>query len=183
MEKKKEDQKKQGKEIGKLQKDLYDVTAALNELNEQGQEGGGTLQLADSQLKEYHRIKEEAGLKTAKLRDEKEVYDSQQQADVEAQKNLEENLLESINLEQQLASQEEEMQAWLKRFLYSFGKNTKELSKVQSELGQMKYRHHKFEIKYDNLEGKVYEIEVQLRELKAVKSESEIGIHINDISP
>jgi structural maintenance of chromosome 1 len=56
LEKKKEDQKKQGKEIAKLQKDLRDVTAALNELNEQGQEGGGTLQLADSQLKEYHRM-------------------------------------------------------------------------------------------------------------------------------
>ena len=122
---------------------MYDVTAALNELNEQGQEGGGTLQLADSQLKEYHRIKEEAGLKTAKLRDEKEVYDSQQQADVEAQKNLEENLQELINREQQLASQQEQMQARLKRLLDSFGKNTDELSKVQSELGQMQDRHRK----------------------------------------
>lgn len=173
LEKKKEDQKKQGKEIAKLQKELRDVTAALNELNEQGQEGGGTLQLADSQLKEYHRIKEEAGLKTAKLRDEKEVYDSQQQADVEAQKNLEENLQQLVNREQQLASQEEQMQARLKRLLDSFGKNTDELSKVRSELGQMQDRHRKSRTKYDNLKAKVDEIEVQLRELKADKRESE----------
>ncbi|GKB71282.1 hypothetical protein Tco_0932694, partial [Tanacetum coccineum] len=36
--------------------------------------------------------KEEAGLETAKLRSEKEVQEREQHAQVEAQKNLEENL-------------------------------------------------------------------------------------------
>uniref|UniRef100_A0A0D6QVW1 Structural maintenance of chromosomes protein n=1 Tax=Araucaria cunninghamii TaxID=56994 RepID=A0A0D6QVW1_ARACU len=173
LEKKKEEQKKQGKEVEKLQRDLRDVTAALNDLNEQGQDGGGKLQLADSQLKEYHRIKEEAGLQTTKLRNEKEVYDRQQQADVEAQKNLEENLQQLVNREQQLVSQEEQMQGRLKRLLDSLGKNTEELSKVQGELNHMQDKHRKSRTKYDNLKAKVDEIEVQLRELKADKRESE----------
>lgn len=56
LEKKKEEQKRQGKEIAKLQRELQDVTAALNELNQQGLEGAGTLHLAESQLQEYHRM-------------------------------------------------------------------------------------------------------------------------------
>ncbi|KAH9288968.1 hypothetical protein KI387_033085, partial [Taxus chinensis] len=173
LEKKKEDKKKQVKEIEKLQRDLQNVMPSLNELNEQGQEGGGTLQLADSQVKEYHRIKEEAGLKTAKLRNEKEAYDRQQQADIEAQKNLEENLQQLINREQQLVLQEEQMQARLKRLLDTLGKNSEELRKVQGELNQMQDKHRKSRTKYDNLKAKADEIEVHLRELKADKRESE----------
>ncbi|GLJ44239.1 hypothetical protein SUGI_0924170 [Cryptomeria japonica] len=173
LDKKKEDQRKQGKEIEKLRRDLEDFNASLNELNEHGQEEGGKLQLADSQVKEYHKIKEEAGLKTAKLRNEREVYDRQQQADIEAQKNLEENLQQLINREQQLETQEEQMQARLKRLLDALGKNSDELWKVQSELKQMQDKHRKSRTKYDNLKAKVDEIEVQLRELKADKRESE----------
>jgi structural maintenance of chromosome 1 len=56
LEKKKEDQKKQRKEIAKLERELQDVTAALNELNDQGSGGAGTLQLAESQVQEYHKM-------------------------------------------------------------------------------------------------------------------------------
>ena len=56
LEKKKDEQKKQGKEISKLQRELQDVTAALNELNDQGIEGTKTLQLAESQVQEYHKM-------------------------------------------------------------------------------------------------------------------------------
>jgi len=62
----------------------------------------------------------------------------------------------------QFAFQEEKMQARLKRLLDSFGKNTEELSKVQTELGQMQDRHRKSRTKYNNLKAKVDEIEVQL---------------------
>lgn len=56
LTKKKEEQKKQGKEIAKLHRDLEDVSAAMNDLNEQDGTGRQKLQLAESQLQEYHRM-------------------------------------------------------------------------------------------------------------------------------
>lgn len=57
LEKKKVEKRKHADEIIKLQNDLRDITRKLDELNEQqGQDAGGKLQLADSQLREYHRM-------------------------------------------------------------------------------------------------------------------------------
>lgn len=57
LDKKKEEQKKQAKEISKLLGDLEDVTASRDELNEQqDKEGGGRLHLAESQLEVYNRM-------------------------------------------------------------------------------------------------------------------------------
>jgi structural maintenance of chromosome 1 len=49
--------------------------------------------------------KDEAGTKTAKLRQEKELVDRHLQADVEALKNLEENLRQLTDRDAQLSQQ------------------------------------------------------------------------------
>lgn len=55
--KKKEDQLRQGSEIANLQASLQDVMHAMEELNEQDNRNtGGRLQLAENQLREYHRM-------------------------------------------------------------------------------------------------------------------------------
>ncbi|CAN6476895.1 unnamed protein product [Victoria cruziana] len=172
LEKKKGERKVHAKEVERLQKELHDVTTAINNLNLEGQ-GGEKLLLADAQIKEYHRIKEEAGLKTAKLRDEKEVYDTQQQADIEALKYLEENLEQLRNREKELASQESQMKARLKHVTDAIKENTKELGKSRHELSVMQDRHRNSRTKYDNLKAKVSEIEAELREYKADMHESE----------
>ncbi|CAK9162657.1 unnamed protein product [Ilex paraguariensis] len=123
LDKKKVEKRKHADEIKKLQNDLRDLTKQLEDLHEQGQDGGEKLQLADSELETYFRIKEEAGMKTAKLRDEKEVQDRQQHADIEAQKNLEENLQQLENRKQELESQEKQMQTRLKKILDAVGKH------------------------------------------------------------
>ncbi|KAI5069842.1 hypothetical protein GOP47_0016143 [Adiantum capillus-veneris] len=180
LEKKKEEQKKQAKEIAKLQRELQDVTAALNELNQQSQEGTGTLQLAESQLEEYHRIKEEAGTKTARLKQDKEVLDQQQRADEEALKNLDENLQQLQNRDQQLASQEEQMQNRKKRLLDSVAKNKEDLAEARKEFSQLQDKYRKSRTKYDNLKAKVDEIENQLREVKADRRESERDARLSE---
>ncbi|KAJ7566198.1 hypothetical protein O6H91_02G092200 [Diphasiastrum complanatum] len=180
LEKKKEEQKKQGKEIEKLKRELKDVRAAMNDLVEQGHEGSGKLQLAESQLKEYHRIKEEAGSKTVKLKLDKEVHDRQQQADLEAQKNLEENLQQLINRDQQIVSQIDQYQGRLKRLVDSLAKSKEDLAQARNDLGQMQDRHRKSRARYDNLKAKVDEIENQLRELKADKRESERDAKVSE---
>ena len=66
-------------------------------------------------------------MKTAKLRDEKEVLDRQQHADIEAQKNLEENLQQLSNRVHELEAQEDQMRARLKKILDTSAKQKDEL--------------------------------------------------------
>lgn len=57
LEKKKQDKSKQGSLIESLQRKLQDVTQSMHELiAQQEREGGGRLQLAESQMMEYHRM-------------------------------------------------------------------------------------------------------------------------------
>lgn len=85
--------------------------------------------------------KEDAGTKTAKLRDEKEVLDRQQHADVEAQKNVEENLQQLSSREEGLASQDEQMQARLKKVADAHAKHTEELSRAKKKLSDFQDKH------------------------------------------
>lgn len=85
--------------------------------------------------------KEDAGTKTAKLRDEKEVLDRQQHADVEAQRNVEENLQQLSSREEGLASQDEQMQARLKKVADAHVKHTEELLRAKKKLSDFQDKH------------------------------------------
>lgn len=85
--------------------------------------------------------KEEAGTKTAKLREEKELLDRQQHADLDAEKNLQENLEQLTNREQELMSQEEQMQTRLKKINDTLKKHKEELSRNTKELNGMREKH------------------------------------------
>ncbi|KAG9445663.1 hypothetical protein H6P81_011791 [Aristolochia fimbriata] len=178
--KKKVDQKRHEEEIEKLQKDLNDVSEALRKLNEKGKDGLGKLQLADSQLQEYHRIKEEAGTKTAKLRDEKEVLDRQQHADVEAEKNLEENLDQWYNREEELILQEKQLQERFDKTIDALKKHEEEFSRAKDELREMEKKLCNSRSKHNSLKKKIAEIEMQLNELKADKQESERDARLSE---
>ncbi|XVF21577.1 hypothetical protein REPUB_Repub12eG0101600 [Reevesia pubescens] len=173
LERKKEERRKHADDIKELQKGIQDLTAKLEQLNEKSRDDTGKLSLLDSQITEYFQIKEDAGMKTAKLRDEKEVLDRQQHADIEAQKNLEENLQQLSNREQELEAQEDQMRARLKKILDTSSKQKDELAHLKKELREMQDRHQKFRSKHDNLKSKIGEIENQLRELKADRYENE----------
>jgi len=88
-----------------------------------------------------HYSKEEAGMKTAKLREEKELLDRKLNADSEAQKNLEENLQQLRNRESELNSQEEQMRARLEKILDNSAKNKVGLENLKKELRVMQDKH------------------------------------------
>ncbi|XAR61094.1 hypothetical protein NMG60_11034705 [Bertholletia excelsa] len=180
LKKKKQERKKHAEEIKKLQNDLHDLTKRLDELGEKVKEGGEKLQLADSQLETYHQIKEEAGMKTAKLRDEKEVLDRQQHADVEAQKNLEENLQQLESRQQELESQEQQMRSRLKKILDGVGKHKEELTRVKKEQREITEKLKNSRTKHDMLKAKISEVENQLRELKADRYENERDARLSE---
>lgn len=173
LDKKREEKRRHADEVKKLQSDLRDITKQLDDLRQRSRDAGGKLQLADSQLETYHQIKEEAGMKTAKLRDEKEVLDRQQRADIDAQKNLEENLQQLENRKHELESQEKQMQTRLKKILDAVKKHEEELKRVKEEQREMKNKLRRSREKHDNLRKRLDEVEDQLRELKAERHENE----------
>ncbi|KAJ0051873.1 hypothetical protein Pint_01726 [Pistacia integerrima] len=173
LDRKREERRKHADEIEELQKGVQDLTAKLDDLNEKSRDATGKLPLLDSQLTEYFRIKEDAGMKTAKLRDEKEVLDRQQHADIEAQKNLEENFQQLSNREHELNAQEEQMRMRQKNVIETSARHKEELMALKKELRLMQDKHRDCRNKYDNLKTKIGEIENQLRELKADRHETE----------
>ena len=80
-------------------------------------------------------------MKTAKLRDEKEVLDRQQHADIEAQKNLEENLQQLRNRSSELDLQEEQMEKRLKKIDDMSAKHKNDLTSQKKELRAMQDKH------------------------------------------
>lgn len=73
-----------------------------------------------------------------KLRDEKEVLDRQQRTDVEAQKNLDENLQQLKSRYEELNSQEEEMKGRLKRDQAASKNHEKEMKSLKKDIEQMR---------------------------------------------
>ncbi|XP_028550354.1 structural maintenance of chromosomes protein 1 [Dendrobium catenatum] len=180
LEKKREEKRKHEKEILKLENDLADVKRAIDALNEHGQDGVAKLQLADNQLEEYHRIKEAAGTKTAKLKDEKEVLDRQLRAADEACKNLHENLQELKSRELELSSQEEQLKTKLKKVNEAIAKHNEEISQANKELKEIQIDSSSSRGRYQSLKQKVEECDQKLRELKADKHESERDARLSE---
>jgi structural maintenance of chromosome 1 len=112
-------------------------------------------------------------MKTAKLRDEKEVIDKKLNADVEAKKNLEENMQQLCSREDEISSQETELQTRLDKILHSIPKHENELAHLREEHTRIAKERQSSGSRYQTLKQRVDEIDTQLRELKADKHESE----------
>ncbi|XP_071726717.1 structural maintenance of chromosomes protein 1-like [Rutidosis leptorrhynchoides] len=173
LDKRIEEKKKHMVEVEKLQNDLEDLTKQLDNLQTRNQSEGGKLHLGDDQLDAYNRIKEEAGMKTTKLKDEKEVQDREQHADLEAQKNLEENLQQLESRKQELELQQKQMQSRLKKIVEAIGKHNEELKRLRKEQNDLRKKLGDSKEKYEMLRAKISELENQLRELKADKHEGD----------
>lgn len=76
-------------------------------------------------------------MKTAKLRDEKDVQDRQLHANIEVEQNLEENLQQLLNRERELSSQEDDSRKRLKQLSDSVTGYKKELEKLKKELSKI----------------------------------------------
>nr|GLL33199.1 structural maintenance of chromosomes protein 1 [Ipomoea trifida] len=112
-------------------------------------------------------------MRTAKLRDEKDILDRKQNTDIEAQKNLVENLQQLENRKQELESQEKQMRSRLKKMIEEVKQHKEELTLVIKEQREMRDKHADSRRKYEMLKAKIDDVENQLRELKADRHESE----------
>eukprot|EP00897_Mesotaenium_endlicherianum_P000577 jgi/Mesen1/1051/ME000122S00048 len=172
LEKQQKAHESQSDVVAKLQRDLEDIVASLEAMTQPGQEGA-KLQLAENQMQEYNRIKAEAGAKTVKLKQEKEVHDIQQQADTEALNNMDANLRQLDGREQHLKSQLDQMHSRVEKLRVQLGAEREELIQLTAAQNEMQTKHRKSKNRVGTIQGKLDEIEMQLREVKADKRESE----------
>ncbi|KAJ4773552.1 Structural maintenance of chromosomes protein [Rhynchospora pubera] len=178
LKKKKKEKEEHEKEVEELRDDLEDVKRSIENLTDEGSTSTGKLELADDQLVEYHRIKEEAGMKTAKLKDEKEVYDRQLHADEEALKNMNENIEQLWDRVKEISSHEKELRSKLDKIRNSIPKHREDLDDHKRELTRIADERRSTETKYDKLMLQVKEKEAELRELRADKHESQRDSHL-----
>ncbi|KAL6868090.1 hypothetical protein ACP4OV_014935 [Aristida adscensionis] len=182
IDRRKDAKNKHLEEMKRLQIDLDDVTSAIKELNEQGrQDKTAKLQLAEDQLQEYHRIKEDVGMKTAKLRNEKDVIDKKLNVLIAEKKNLEENMQQLHSREAEISSQERELHTRLNRILHSIPQHEDELAQLGEELNRIAKERQSSGSRYQTLNQRVGEIDTQLRDLKANKHESERNDRLREI--
>ncbi|KAK3193546.1 hypothetical protein Dsin_024856 [Dipteronia sinensis] len=176
---KKQEKNKHAKDMEDLQRGVRDLTSQLEDLNERSRDGAGRLPLLDSQLTEYFRIKEDAGMKTAKLRDEKEVLDRQQHADIEVLKNLEENFQQLSNREHELDAQEKQLRLRQENISKTSDLHKKDLKELMDKQRAMQDEHRDSRNKYENLKSKISEIENELREWRADRHENERDLKLS----
>ncbi|RLN03206.1 hypothetical protein C2845_PM13G19820 [Panicum miliaceum] len=172
IDKKKDDNKKHVEKLQKLQSDMVDVTRAIEALNEKGHDKIGKLQLAADQLQEYHRLKEDAGMNTANMRDEKDVMEKKLNADVEAEKNLKENIEQLCSRNDEMLSQESELHTRFTNILHSVPKHEDEVARLHEELNQIAVECQYSESRHQTFKKMMDKIDAQLLELKADKLET-----------
>ncbi|KAL9251813.1 Structural maintenance of chromosomes protein 1-like protein [Drosera capensis] len=173
LNKKEEERKKHDTKIERLQNDLSSLNERLQNLEGEGQDVGGRIQLADDQLQEYYRIKEEAGKRTSKLSNEKELLDRQQRADIEAQKYSEENLQQLRSRLEELKSLEDEMLAKRKRSQDARKKHDEEMALLKKEEQEIRRSNQESRSQYESVKLQITELEHALRELKATRHDNE----------
>nr|TKW10721.1 hypothetical protein SEVIR_6G185300v2 [Setaria viridis] len=176
IDEKKDDNKTHVEKIQKLQSDLVDVTRAVEELNEKGRDKSGKLQISDDQLQEYQRLKDDAGMVTAKIRDQKDVIEKKLKADVEAKNNLKENIDQLCSHNNEILSQESELHTKLTNILHSITKDEDDVERLHEELNQICGGISR----YQKLKQMVDDMDVQLHELKADKHESERDARLSE---
>jgi structural maintenance of chromosome 1 len=115
--KKREERRRHADDIAMLQTGIKDLIVKIEDLEEKGRNVGGQIKLDGNDLEEYFRIKAEVGMKTANLREEKELFDRLQHADIEAQNYLEENLQQLENRYSELDSKEKQIRKKKKKDL------------------------------------------------------------------
>ncbi|CAA7046124.1 unnamed protein product [Microthlaspi erraticum] len=173
VDKRKKEKGKHSKEIEQMQKSIEELNKQMEILNEKRQDSSGKLPMLDSQLQDYFRIKEEAGMKTIKLRDEKEVLDSQQHADLEALRNLEENYQQLINRKNDLDEQIERMKSRQKDSEDSSSEFKNETTSLKKQLRALQEKHRDARNAYEKLKTRIAEVEDQLSDLTAERYENE----------
>ncbi|XP_010427175.1 PREDICTED: structural maintenance of chromosomes protein 1 [Camelina sativa] len=173
VDKRKKEKGKHSKEIELMQRSIKELNMKMERLNEKRQDSSGKLPMLDSQLQDYFRIKEEAGMKTIKLKDEYEVLDRQHHTDLEALKNLEENYQQLINRKTDL---DEQIKGFISRqtnIEESTSEYKNEATSLKKELRALQEKHRDARNASENLKTRIEEVENQLSDLTAERYENE----------
>ncbi|KAG7628504.1 SMCs flexible hinge [Arabidopsis thaliana x Arabidopsis arenosa] len=173
VDKRKKEKGKHSKEIEQMQKSIKELNKKMELFNEKRQDSSGKLPMLDSQLQDYFRLKEEAGMKTIKLRDEHEVLERQRRTDLEALRNLEENYQQLINRKNDLDEQIKRFKDRQGEIETSSSKYKNETTSLKTELRALQEKHVNAREASAKLKTRIAELEDQLSDLTAERYENE----------
>ncbi|KAG7634420.1 P-loop containing nucleoside triphosphate hydrolase [Arabidopsis suecica] len=173
VDKRKKEKGKHSKEIEQMQKSIKELNKKMELFNKKRQDSSGKLPMLDSQLQDYFRLKEEAGMKTIKLRDEHEVLERQRRTDLEALRNLEENYQQLINRKNDLDEQIKRFKERQGEIETSSSKYKNETTSLKTELRALQEKHVNAREASAKLKTRIAELEDQLSDLTAERYENE----------
>ncbi|KAG7560862.1 P-loop containing nucleoside triphosphate hydrolase [Arabidopsis thaliana x Arabidopsis arenosa] len=173
VDKRKKEKGKHSKEIEQMQDSIKELNKKMELYNEKRQDSSGKLPMLDSQLQDYFRLKEEAGMKTIKLRDEHEVLERQRRTDLEALRNLEENYQQLINRKNDLDEQIKRFKDRQEEIETSSSKYKNETTSLKKELRALQEKHVNARNASEKLKTRIAELEDQLSDLTAERYENE----------
>jgi structural maintenance of chromosome 1 len=173
VDKRKKEKGKHSKEIEQMQKSIKELNKKMELFNKKRQDSSGKLPMLDSQLQDYFRLKEEAGMKTIKLRDEHEVLERQRRTDLEALRNLEENYQQLINRKNDLDEQIKRFKDRQGEIETSSSKYKNETTSLKTELRALQEKHVNAREASAKLKTRIAELEDQLSDLTAERYENE----------
>eukprot|EP00245_Coleochaete_scutata_P002170 TRINITY_DN1284_c0_g1_i1.p1 TRINITY_DN1284_c0_g1~~TRINITY_DN1284_c0_g1_i1.p1 ORF type:complete len:1228 (-),score=375.50 TRINITY_DN1284_c0_g1_i1:655-4338(-) len=170
LEKKGKEKGKQEDLVAKLEKELETQTAMLDEITARNR-GEKTLQLAESQLSEYHRIKDEAGSKTSKLKADMETLAIQQKTDEDDLANMESNATALTSREEQLHAAIAKGHEVIQSAVATLESCKVEVAGLQSKRTEMIDGHRKSRARCEAAKKRLDEIEDSLREFRLDRHE------------
>mmetsp|Transcript_38602 Transcript_38602/g.122642 ORF Transcript_38602/g.122642 Transcript_38602/m.122642 type:complete len:1223 (-) Transcript_38602:64-3732(-) len=174
---KKEEHARQLEDIKKLQADLENVSAMLEEFEEAqkktAKKKGKGLQMDDSTVAEYNQLKEKAGSASFKLKQERDALERAQQSDRETRSSLEDTVAELDSQLEALGGQVAEAKARKDRLARLLKDSQGELKELQAAKKEQEKTQRREASRREHLGQRLEEVEGQLREAKADRKEGQ----------
>ncbi|XP_065903678.1 structural maintenance of chromosomes protein 1A-like [Dysidea avara] len=167
-----ESQKKHQQEIAQLEEELQEVQRAMNQFEGEGGSQEDDLQLMDSQVKEYHKLKKKASRKTAGLGQQLMRLEQEKQT---SEQSLEQVKMKKTELEQrhaQLKEQETQHQQRIEKLENYIATNVQTLNKLKQEHETLSREIDEANLRYRELNDALERTQGQLRDAGVDRQES-----------
>lgn len=188
----KEINRKHKDQIASLESELSDVTRLAEQFEQEVAEAsqGDDLQLMDSQVEEYHKLKEKAGKRTVSLSQQLERVKHDQCTDEEALEQVKMKKQDLITRQQHLREQKSEHEQRVERLDGFIKSNSETLNKLRfdreklsDEINQAELRYTEFNEALEGVQDKLRDAKVDTQESSRAQRKAEILENLKRLYP
>ncbi|EDO49596.1 predicted protein [Nematostella vectensis] len=174
LEKAKAARKRHQAEIEELKNSLEEVKqlAAQYEQEVAAESQGEDLELMDSQLEEYNRLKEEARRETAAVRQQLDRINREQQSDQELLDGVKQTKTDLKTRQKQLQEQSVQLRERIDKLEEYLTTNVEHVEKLKAESESLSSEVSDANTRHHDISGKLESVQLELNEAKSNKHES-----------